>query len=266
MLTTKNASTVLLILGTATVSAQQAAPTKECDDNWGRSGSRGHVCEVRELIVRAPDTLSVESTTNGGIRVAGEDRKDVLVRAMVNAWAGDENAARTLASEVVVHTTDGVIRAEGPSGYGRTGWGVSYEILAPRDTDLKLETNNGGIEISNVRGDMSVETTNGGIRLDGLAGNVRGRATNGGVDITLTGARWDGETLDVRTTNGGVRLRVPEKYSARLEAGTVHGAVSIDFPVTVQGRIGREITATLGDGGPLVRAETTNGGVRVSQY
>ncbi len=265
MLTTKNASAVLLILGTATVFAQQSVLNEECDDDWGRSGTRGHVCEIRELIVRAPDTLSVASTTNGGIRVTGADRKDVLVRARVNAWADDESAARTLASEVVVRT-DGEIRAEGPTEYGRSGWSVSYEILAPRDTDLELATNNGGIEIANVRGDMSVETTNGGIRLDGLAGKVHGRATNGGVDITLTGARWDGETLDVRTTNGGIRLRVPEKYSARLETATVRGALSIDFPVTVQGRIGREITTTLGEGGALVRAETTNGGVRVSKY
>jgi hypothetical protein len=265
MLTTKNASAALLILATATASAQPPVTNKECDGDWERSGTRGYFCEVRELIVRTPDTLSVESTTNGGIRVTGADRTDVLVRARVSAWADDENAARTLAGEVVVHT-DGVIHAEGPSEYGRTGWSVSYEILAPRDTDLKLETNNGGIEIANVRGDMSFATTNGGIRLDGLAGDVRGSATNGGVDITLTGARWEGEALDVRTTNGGVRLRVPEKYSARLETATVHGAVSIDFPVVVQGRIGREIATTLGDGGPLVRAETTNGGVRVSKY
>jgi hypothetical protein len=33
----------------------------------------------------------------------------------------------------------------------------------------------------------------------------------------------------------------------------------------VQGRIGREFETTLGDGGPLVRVKTTNGGVRVSR-
>jgi hypothetical protein len=36
--------------------------------------------------------------------------------------------------------------------------------------------------------------------------------------------------------------------------------------VTVQGRIGRSVSTTLGNGGPLVRARTTNGGVRVSRY
>jgi hypothetical protein len=39
----------------------------------------------------------------------------------------------------------------------------------------------------------------------------------------------------------------------------------MDFPVTVTGRIGREISTTLGNGGALVRAATTNGHVRVSR-
>ena len=94
---------------------------------------------------------------------------------------------------------------------------------------------------------------------------MRGRTTNGGVDATLAGNTWDGAGLDLRTTNGGVRLRVPDDYSARLETGTVNGGIDIDFPVTVQGRIGREFSTTLGNGGPLVRAATTNGHVKVSR-
>ena len=36
-------------------------------------------------------------------------------------------------------------------------------------------------------------------------------------------------------------MSVPENYSAHLETGTVNGHLSIDFPVTVQGRISREL-------------------------
>ena len=82
---------------------------------------------------------------------------------------------------------------------------------------------------------------------------------------SLTGDTWEGAGLDVTTTNGGVRLRIPDDYSARLETGTVHGGIDIDFPVTVQGRIGREFSTTLGKGGRLVQVATTNGGVRVTR-
>ena len=259
---TKAVPAMLAVLACAGATAQQAAPSKECDGHW-RWGS--HVCELREVTVKARGALSVDAGPNGGISVTGEDRKDVLVRATVHAWGDNEDEARAIVGRVVVRTED-VIRAEGPAQNGRNGWSVSYEVLAPRDTGLKLQSSNGGIEITNVRGDLEFETHNGGIKLDGLAGNVHGSATNGGVDVRLTGARWEGEALDVRTTNGGVRMRVPENYSARLETGTVNGGVNIDFPVLVQGKIGREISTTLGGGGALVRAETTNGGVRVIKY
>ena len=73
---------------------------------------------------------------------------------------------------------------------------------------------------------------------------MKGRTSNGGVDVDLEGPGWKGEGLDVETSNGGVRLRIPEQYSAHLETGTVNGGLNIDFPLTMQGRLDREITPT----------------------
>jgi hypothetical protein len=261
---TKTVPAMLAVLVCAGAAGQQPSTSKECDGDW-QLGRSSHACELREIVVPARGRLSIDAGANGGIRVTGTDRKDVLVQATVHAWGEREDDARATVGQVVVRTDD-VVHAEGPTQNGHNGWSVSYEVFAPRDTNLKLQSRNGGIAIANVHGDLEFETQNGGIKLDGLAGNVHGRATNGGVDVTLTGARWEGEALDVRTTNGGVRMRVPENYSARLETGTVNGGVNIDFPVLVQGKIGRDISTTLGSGGALVRAETTNGGVRVIKY
>jgi DUF4097 and DUF4098 domain-containing protein YvlB len=249
-------------------SAVNAQDRTECDENgWGwswRGGPRGYACEVRELTVPAAGTLSVDAGQNGSITVTGENRRNVQVRAKVSAWAADDTEAERIAAAVTVRS-DGVLRAEGPDRGGRTGWSVSFELLVPRESDLKLETGNGGIAIAEVSGDLAFEATNGGITLDGVAGNVRGRTTNGGVDVSLSGDTWQGDGLNLKTTNGGVRLRIPDDYSARLETGTVHGGIDVDFPVTVQGRIGREFSTTLGKGGPLIQVATTNGGVRVTR-
>jgi hypothetical protein len=56
-----------------------------------------------------------------------------------------------------------------------------------------------------------------------------------------------------------------EGYQHEVHAGTVNGGLNIDFPITVQGRIGRHITTTLGAGGPKIRAMTNNGGVTIRQ-
>jgi hypothetical protein len=259
----------ILFLSTLLVaSGINAQERTDCDEKnrWGgwRGGPQAHVCEVRELTVPGNGTLTVDAGQNGSIAVTGENRRDVQVRATVHAWGDDDADAQRIASGVNVRS-DGVVRAEGPEQRGRSGWSVSYEVLAPLEVDLSLEAHNGSIRVAAVRGDLELETRNGGISLEDVAGNVRGRTANGGVEAELTGDTWEGAGLDLETTNGGVRLRIPEDYSARLETATVNGGIDIDFPVTVQGRIGREFSTTLGDGGPLVRAETTNGHVRISR-
>ena len=60
-------------------------------------------------------------------------------------------------------------------------------------------------------------------------------------------------------------MTVPDNYNARLVAGTSNGSINVDFPITVQGRINRDIDTNLGSGGPTIRLRTSNGSVRVEK-
>ena len=100
---------------------------------------------------------------------------------------------------------------------------VSYDVYVPRHMDLDLRAHNGGLRVDGVTGRMTLETENGGVSLEGAGGDVRAHAQNGGLNVRLTGTHWEGAGLDAETQNGGVRLVVPEGYSARLETGTVNG-------------------------------------------
>jgi DUF4097 and DUF4098 domain-containing protein YvlB len=142
---------------------------------------------------------------------------------------------------------------------------VSYEIFVPHRTGLTLNTVNGGISIADVEGEIQFETTNGGVSLKRLAGNVKGLTKNGGLNIELMGNQWQGGELDTKTSNGGIVLTVPENYNARLETSTVNGSVRMDVPVMVTGKIGKQVAANLGNGGPVIRAVTTNGGIVVKR-
>ena len=108
-----------------------------------------------------------------------------------------------------------------------------------------------------------LEARNGPVALRGVSGDVRARTQNGPLTVNLDGERWTGKGLDAETTNGPVSIRIPDGYSARLETGTVNGPMRIDFPITLQGSIGRRIETTLGQGGPTIRAVTTNGPVTI---
>ncbi|MGA7305852.1 MAG: DUF4097 family beta strand repeat-containing protein [Rhodothermales bacterium] len=233
------------------------------DDDWNDDGN--HYCEVREVTLDGNrDVIRVDASPNGGIRVHGWDKDQILVRAKVVANAKSENDAHALARNVRLDT-DGTIKADGPKG-GRHEWfSVSFEVFAPANSNVDLESMNGGISISNLSGQARFETTNGGIHLEDLAGKVSGKTTNGGISIDLDGDHWDGDGLNVETVNGGVKIMVPENYSADLETSTVNGKAEIDFPVMIEGRFDRHLSAKLGDGGRRIRAVTTNGGVLVTR-
>jgi hypothetical protein len=235
-----------------------------CDRSWGGEDS-DRFCEVLTTTVPSTGSIRVDGGMNGGVEVVAWDRDQVEIRAKVWANAGSEDRAREIARAVEVSVSGGRIAADGPEVARREGWGVSYELRVPRSSDLDLQTMNGGITVEDVAGDIRFSAKNGGVHLAGVAGDVHGRTTNGGLHIELDGDRWAGSGLDVETVNGGVELTLPRDYSAELVTGTVNGGFDIDFPVTVSGRIGRQLRTTLGDGGPTIRAVTTNGGVRIKR-
>jgi hypothetical protein len=235
-----------------------------CSNNWS-NGDKVSVSEVRESTVSA-GSLTVDGKRNGGIRVIGENRSDILIRACVQTWGNSDEEARSLAKSIRVETGS-TVSAEGASE--ESNWSVSYQISVPRSTSLKLTTLNGGISIKDVEGNIEFDAKNGGIHLSNLAGDVKGRTTNGGVHIELAGNTWRGGGLDVQTTNGGVNLAMPENYAARFETRTVNGGFKSDIAgLTVERdendrSRGVNISRDINGGGALVRVVTTNGGVKI---
>ena len=254
------AALVALIVPAALASAQ--AKVLPCPNREG--SDRPSHCEIRELSVPVVGTaLSVDAAPNGGISVRGWDRAEIQVRARVTANAETQQEADAIAADVRVLTDGGRIRSEGRSSVSHGGWSVSFEVMAPAQHGLTLRTKNGGITVKGVHGEIDMETINGGIALSDVNGEVRGRTTNGGVQIDLSGDGWLGQGLDVQTHNGGIRLSVPDGYSAHLEAGTSNGGVRCDFPVTVQGTMGKDLSVDLGRGGVPLKIRTVNGGVSI---
>lgn len=256
---------LMLAVMALTVVAGGANSWEECDGWENRSdwGSKGRFCEIRHLTLPATGSVTVDAGHNGGIRVQGSTQNEIDLEVRIQAWDRSEDRAREMAQQVEIRTDNNRITADGPSD---DDWSVSFRLQVPHQTDLDLTAHNGGISVEEVEGELRAETHNGGLSLAALAGDVHAETTNGGVRVELTGSQWEGSGMEVETRNGGVKLSVPEDYSAELETGTVNGRVQIDFPVTVQGQLGRNIETTLGEGGAPIRVKTRNGSVTITSY
>lgn len=254
--------------GSASGTGQTGADADPCAGTRNNGDDDRQHCEVRESTLPA-GPLTVDAGDNGGITVAAWDRNEIRVRAVVRASARTDDRARDIANGVQVQSGGGRVSATGPDRERarREWWSVSYRINVPRKNDLDLSANNGGINITGVTGNLRFDTTNGGVRLTDLAGRVNGSTRNGGLTVDLGGSRWEGEGLDVETSNGGVTVAVPEGYNAQLETRTVNGGFRSDIPLTLQGELSsrRGISTQLGSGGPTVRVRTTNGGLKIGR-
>ena len=227
-----------------------------CDDHgWG--SSRERYCEVREATWTATGaTIAVDSQPNGGIEVVGWDRNEVRLRVKVVADGDTAAEAKSRAASMHIET-EGVIRARA----AERAW-ASFRLEVPRQSTLHLTSKNGGLHLRDLAGVVEATTVNGGVHLDAMGGRVTTRTTNGGVHIQLSGASWDGESLDVETFNGGVHLQIPDDYNAHLQTSTVNGRIHAPEELRRQFD-GKRLDVDLGHGGAPLRIATRNGGLHV---
>ncbi|PAP78167.1 hypothetical protein [Rubrivirga marina] len=259
---------LLLFPLVAAAACAQPARVLPTDDWCDRAGTWQGVraCEVRETMTRA-DALDLQ-VLNGSLEVKEWDRSDVLVRARITAGAKTQADADRAVRETVIEVDGGSVRAE-PGWAGDSQASVSYEIFAPRDTDLDLVATNGPISVHGMNGRIRVTATNGPVFAHDLSGDVEVNATNGPVEVDLGGSVWRGTGLNVMAHNGPITLSVPRDYSARLAAKTNHASISADgvrYAETNRRRgryTGDQLEATLGRGGPLLSLEAYNGPVRL---
>lgn len=270
-------SFILRALVVIAILAPGRAMAQRSDADWladcqssDRHDRRETFCEVRVSAVRAAGgPISMEGLRNGGISATGWDRDSLVIRTRLRVEARTQARAREIAREVRTIISGSTVTVEGPrpggrdsdndSDYNDEQWNASLVAMVPRRSSLRLETRNGPVTVEGVTGLLNLETRNGPLTLRELGGDVRARTTNGPLSITLAGNRWDGAGLDAQTTNGPLTINVPDGYNAKLETGTRNGPVNVGFPITVVGRINRDISTTLGAGGATIRATTTNG-------
>jgi DUF4097 and DUF4098 domain-containing protein YvlB len=247
--------------GKALAQRSDAEWLEECRSDWGDRRGRSEVyCEVRTTGVRSPSsTISMEGLRNGGVSVSGWSRDSMVVRTRIRVTARSQSIAREIAGSIRTSIRGSDVIVDGPRNQDDANWNASLIASVPQKSNLRVETRNGPVSISDLKGDIDATTSNGPLSLSDLAGTVRARTTNGPLSISLTGSRWDGSGLEARTTNGPLTISVPDGYNAHLEAGTTNGPVSLGFPITVVGRITRDISTDLGSGGATIRATTTNG-------
>ncbi|HEY1884203.1 MAG TPA: DUF4097 family beta strand repeat-containing protein [Candidatus Cybelea sp.] len=125
--------------------------------------------------------------------------------------------------------------------------GVRYTITVPVASSLDVGNVAGSVRVAGVTGNVIVETQAGTV--DALLGRVDGN-----------------RSIDLRATTGTIALRIARDSSASVEAQSVVGSFSSDFPGIGQSReniVGSRAAGKIGAGTARIRLATTTGAISI---
>lgn len=223
----------------------------------------------RTYTLAGADTNVEITNISGPITVEAVDGNTLDVKALISArGATDEAAQETLKQvEIREEASAGRVRLEArfPKELGRHGIEISYTVRAPRTAKVNIETVNGHVTVEGLLAGLKAETTNGNIVGRGLGKNVVASTTNGSIKVQMATLGGDGVSLD--TTNGSIDVKMPGDAKATVSARCVNGGISVsDLPFEKTGEGSRrKLDGTINGGGPAVKLETVNGGIRVGR-
>jgi hypothetical protein len=199
--------------------------------------SKGNVSISFEIVVPL-DTRVKAGTGSGSMSIDG-------VAEIVKAHSGSGRVKlHNIAGAAVANTGSGSIRAEGIAGAfdGDTGSGSIY-LMQTAPGDVRASTGSGGIELHNIDGALRARAGSGRVRVNG---------------------RQNG-TWDIDTGSGSVSVDLPDQAAFQLEAESSSGGITIEHPVTVQGKISkRHLRGDVRGGGDLLKIDTGSGGITVN--
>jgi hypothetical protein len=127
---------------------------------------------------------------------------------------------------------------------------VDFNVTVPDNSNVKLQTNSGDIDVEGISGQMSLTTNSGDIHAnddavsgnstlttqdgniemarDTLSGNPKINTSSG--DITFGGSIDSSGTYQFKTNDGSIGVTLPENPGFHVDATTNSGSIDSEFP------------------------------------
>ncbi|MGH7562080.1 MAG: DUF4097 family beta strand repeat-containing protein [Gemmatimonadales bacterium] len=208
---------------------------------------------------------------NGSIEAAAATGAEAEVRATKSARRSDPDEVTI---EVVEHADGITICAIYPNRRGREnecrpeGKGrnesrnndtnVHWTIRVPQGVRFAGRTVNGDVSARGLTAFAEARSVNGSITVETTSW-AEASTVNGSIEARLGRANWTGD-LEFSSVNGSITITLPDAVDLEVDASTVNGGMTTDFPLTVKGRWGpRRMSGTIGQGGRSLSLSSVNG-------
>ncbi len=219
----------------------------------------------------APEKLVTIKTVGGSIEVSGIDGEEVEVTATKSGLHADRLNIQVIPSEeglLICETyryDDDSSDTCGQAGSHTHSRGsaphASYTVRIPKNLRLDASSVNGGVSATGLGRYASLSSVNGAVEVTTMMW-AKASSVNGSIRASFGKAGWD--TLKLSTVNGSIHVTLPSDTSSEVHFSSVNGHLDSDFPLTIQGRMGRHsMEGKIGNGGRELELSTVNGSVEL---
>ena len=212
----------------------------------------------RTLQVSGAVNLQIE-TGSGSITVRTGSSSEVRVLGHIrsNDWMDDaEQRVRKLESNPPIQQSGNDIRIghiDDPEL--RHDISISYEVVVPRNTELRSTSGSGSQEISSISGSLEANTGSGSLKISSIGSSVRAQSGSGTIDIDGAGG-----SVQARAGSGSIRAtRVAGGFDG--ETGSGHITLEQTAPGSVRAHTGSGGLELRGIQGSL-QAEAGSGSIK----
>lgn len=197
-----------------------------------------------QSVVRGEETRSITNQPlkivaehNSGISISTWDRPDFSVKLCKQVASDSDEQGKRILHATKLAVNDTTVSVSSPHREGDYNLNALLLVKAPRDAQVRMKVENGGISVQHFTGTANARSTNGGISMDQSSGKLTVHAKNGGVSLQDCGGDvtaevengglsitlpqlWDGKGLEAHAQNGGLVIRFPRNFASGLEVNT----------------------------------------------
>lgn len=170
-----------------------------------------------------------------------------------------EADVRGIGGSVAINSVEGDISVDGGSGNVAVNAVDGYVTVKNANGNVAVNAVDGDVTFGDIDGNLSVQAVDGDIVMTGISSSSVEASTVDG-DISYQGRIEDSGRYFLSTHDGDLTVTIQEGANARVSVATFAGELEADFPIRVEGDIGKKrFSFTIGDGSAVIELSAFDG-------
>ena len=153
---------------------------------------------------------------------------------------------------------------------------VVFNILLPKNTNLKITTKQGDIIIKDVNSNLKLETLDGDIKLVNPHDSLEAKTENGNI-IIRTDSIEDSKEFNLTSDKGDIEIYTTQAINTSLHASALQGKIMSDLPITLDSKtttlnaeawksFKQTVHGIIGDPASILNMTVHNGSITIMPY